>query len=166
MSISKNDIYLLSKLAEDSEKIPDMTSVELSEKYYTSRAGLYKLLNKRNYNSYNDFQFSIRFKEECRVQGISFEACESNTLFSKTSFNSYVDAKRIMYLENENFEEKYFKLYDIFCDLEEMEESELSTILYEELLEILHDSIKVFEVEDKVLRLDLFNSLISQNSIY
>lgn len=156
MGLSKNDIYLLNKLVIEFDNIPYMTCLEVSEKYFTSRANLYKLLNKMGFESYTDFQYSIRFRNG-NEQG---ENC-----IKDSAFILYKKTNDIINTEYNEMEDKYFDLYNIYCDVEESISNQLSDRLYDELLSLLYDSMELFDVEDKTLQLNIFNKLINNELV-
>lgn len=156
MGLSKNDIYLLNKLVIEFDNIPYMTCLELSEKYFTSRANLYKLLNKMGFESYTDFQYSIRFRKG-NEQG---ENC-----IKDSTFILYKKANDIVNSKYTKMEDKYFDIYNIYCDIEESVSNPLSDMLYDELLSLLYDSMELFNMEDKTLQLNIFDKLINNELV-
>lgn len=156
MEFSKNDIYLLKKLVCEFDNIPYMTCAELGEKYYTSRAHLYKLLNKMGYDSYTDFQYSIRFRKD-NEELVNFTQDSIFVLYKKTN--------DIINTEYNEMEDKYFDLYNIYCDVEESISNPLSDRLYEELLSLLYDSMELFDIEDNELKKSLFEKLIKKEFV-
>lgn len=156
MEFSKNDIYLLKKLVYEFDNIPYMTCAELGEKYYTSRANLYKLLNKMGFASYTDFQYSIRFRKE-NEELVNFTQDSIFVLYKKTN--------DIINTEYNEMEDKYFDLYNIYCDIEESVSNPLSDKLYDELLNILYNSMELFYIKDNEIQKDLFDKLINNELV-
>lgn len=108
------------------------------------------------FESYTDFQYSIRFRqgnEQC-------ENCIKDSVFVLCK-----KLNDIIKSEYTKMEDKYFDIYNIYCDIEELVSNPLSDRLYDELLSLLYGSMELFDVEDKTLKFNIFNKLIDSELV-
>lgn len=139
MKISENEKYIFRVLMDNYEKITSMSCTQLVKENYISRSSFYVLLNKMGFSSYYTFQNSIRFKVEENNKCLLLE----KLAIIRDIYTDYDLTENLLSWIND----KYVRLYNVYCDLEEYNDTEMGEYLEKELLRVLYNMTLIFEGE-------------------